>query len=81
MREDGLDLLGERSRDRFLQQDRESLFNMEVDPAESRNLIDDPALVGVAAEMRAKVLAFRQATARPWLETSYQRGEAPPPTA
>lgn len=80
VREDGLDLLGERSRDRFLQQDRETLFNMEADATESRNLIDDPALVGVAVEMRAKVLAFRQAT-EPWLETSYQRGEAPIPTA
>ncbi len=53
---------------------------MEADPAESRNLIETPARAGVAAEMRAKVLAFRQATRDPWLEVSFQRGEAPSPT-
>ena len=79
VRDDNLDLLGERSRARFLQQDREALFNMETDPGESRNLIADPNLAGLAAEMRAKVLAFRQATRDPWLEVSFQRGEAPAP--
>ena len=43
----------------------EALFDMEADPCEPRNLIDEPALAGVASEMRAKVLAFRQATADP----------------
>ena len=79
VRDDNLDRLGERSRARFLQQDREALFDMEADPAEFRNLIDEPALAGVAAEMRAKVLAFRQATRDPWLEVSFQLGEAPTP--
>ena len=79
VRDDNLDLLGERSRARFLQQDREALFDMETDPGESRNLIADPNLAGVATEMRAKVLAFRQATRDPWLEVSFQRGEAPAP--
>ncbi|MDE0220431.1 MAG: hypothetical protein OXJ90_14290 [Spirochaetaceae bacterium] len=53
---------------------------MEADPCEPRNLIDEPALAGVASEMRAKVLAFRQATADPWLEVSFQRDEAPSPS-
>ena len=79
VRDDTLDLLGERSRARFLQQDREALFDMEADPGESRNLMDDPTLAGVAAEMRAKVRAFRQATHDPWLDVSFQRGEAPSP--
>ena len=79
VRDDNLDRLGERSRARFLQQDREALFDMEADPDESRNLIDAPALAGMAAEMRAKVLAFHQATRDPWLEVSFQRGDAPAP--
>ena len=81
VRDDNVDLLGERSRARFLQQDREALFDLDADPGESRNLIDDPALAGVAAEMGAKVLAFRQTTRDPWLEVSFQRGDAPSPAS
>ena len=79
MHDDNLDRLGERSRARFLQQDREALLDMEADPGESRNLIDDPARASVAAEMRAKVLAFRQTTRDPWLEASFsaRRGTEP----
>ena len=48
---------------------------MATDPSEAHNLIAEPALAGVAAEMRAKVLAFRRATRDPWLEVSFQEGE------
>ena len=48
---------------------------MHNDPTESHNLIDRPALVGVAADMRTKLLAFRTATRDPWLEVSFQEGE------
>ena len=75
VREEDLEMLGRRPRAGFLQQDREALFDMESDPDETRNLIAEPALAEAAAEMRAKVLAFRQATRDPWLEVSFQEGE------
>lgn len=75
VREEEIDMLGRRPRAGFLQQDREALFDLEADPHETRNLIVEPALAGVAAEMRAKLLAFRRATRDPWLEVSFQEGE------
>jgi len=75
VREEGVDTLGERPRAGFEQQDRESLFDMRDDPNETRNLIDDSAYAAIAEEMRQKVMAFRIATADPWLEQSFQEGE------
>ena len=75
VREEDLEMLGRRPRAGFLRQDREALFDMESDPDETRNLIAEPALAEAAAEMRAKVVAFRQATRDPWLEVSFQEGE------
>ena len=75
VREEEIEMLGRRPRAGFLQQDREALFDMEADPDETRNLIAEPALAGVAAEMRAKLLAFRRETRDPWLEVSFQEGE------
>ena len=75
VREEEIEMLGQRPRAGFLQQDREALFDMATDPGEAHNLIAEPALAGVATEMRAKVLAFRQATRDPWLEVSFQQGE------
>ena len=75
VREEEIEMLGRRPRSGFLQQDREALFDMATDPDETRNLIAEPALAEVAAEMRAKVLAFRRATRDPWLEVSFQEGE------
>ena len=77
VRAEGIEMLGGRPRAGFLQQDREALFDLQADPNESRNLIAEPALAKVAAAMRAKVLAFRQETADPWLEVSFQEGELP----
>ena len=75
VREEAITMLGSRPRAAFEHQDREALFDMEADPTESHNLIDRPQLTGVAAAMRAKLLAFRTATRDPWLEVSYQEGE------
>ncbi len=75
VREQGVDTLGERPRGGFEQQGREALFDMQADPNETRNLIDEPAHAAVAEEMREKVMAFRVATADPWLEQSFQEGE------
>jgi hypothetical protein len=54
------------------------LFDIENDPAESRNLINVPELQDIANEMRQKVIDFRQKTEDPWLEQSFQEGETQP---
>ena len=75
VRRESIAMLGERPRERFLYQSYEALFDMENDPAEANNLIDDPALSSVAAEMRHKLMDFRFRTKDPWLEQSFQEGE------
>lgn len=42
--------------------DREMLFDLSIDPAERRNLIDDPAYAAVADDMRARLAAHMEAT-------------------
>jgi N-sulfoglucosamine sulfohydrolase len=51
------------------------LFDIENDPMESTNLIDEASLAGVAEEMRQKVRAFRIETKDPWCLASYHEGE------
>ena len=75
VRDEEIDMLGRRPRAGFLQQDREALFDMEADPDETRNLIAEPSLAGVATKMRARLLEFRRETRDPWLEVSFQEGE------
>jgi N-sulfoglucosamine sulfohydrolase len=70
-----IDMLGQRSEEGFLHQDREALFDIQNDPAESTNLISDPQLTDVIDDMRKKVITFRQKTEDPWLEQSFQEGE------
>ncbi len=67
--------MGERSTEKFLHQDGEALFDVENDPAETTNLIDDPSLKDVAEEMRQKVRDWRIATQDPWVLASKQAGE------
>ena len=76
VQEDGMAMMGERPTEGFLHQDAEALFDIEADPAESRNRIDDPGLTEVAREMRGKVRRFRVETKDPWVLASIQRGEA-----
>jgi N-sulfoglucosamine sulfohydrolase len=73
--EEGIEMLGQRPRDRFLHQDPEALFDLETDPAEAVNRIDDPELASVAEEMRSKVKSFRMDTRDPWVLSSIQGGE------
>jgi N-sulfoglucosamine sulfohydrolase len=78
VRAEGIAMLGRRPTARCLHHDAEALFDVGRDPVEAENRIGDPALAGVAAEMRAKVQAFRQATADPWVLASEQGGEVFP---
>jgi len=75
VRAEGIAMLGRRPTERCLRHDAEGLFDVEADPVEAVNRIGDPALAGVAAEMRAKVRAFRRATGDPWIAASEQAGE------
>jgi len=68
-------MLGQRPEKGFLYQDREALFDIQNDPAESTNLINDLQLTDVIDDMREKVIAFRKKTKDPWLEQSFQEGE------
>ena len=75
VRNDNIDMLGQRPREGFVHQGREALYDIENDPAESRNLINNGGLADVVAEMRGKVMDFRKQTEDPWLEQSFQEGE------
>jgi N-sulfoglucosamine sulfohydrolase len=75
VRRDNIEMLGQRPRESFLYQGYEALFDMQNDPAESKNLINDSALADVVAEMRRKLMDFRFRTKDPWLEQSFQEGE------
>ena len=81
VREQKVDKMGERNTDRILVHQPEELYDIRTDPMESTNLIGDPALADVEAEMRDKLLVFRRATNDPWLEVDFQEGridEHPP---
>jgi hypothetical protein len=71
----GLEMMGQRPTEAFLHQRAEALFDVEADPVEAVNLIDEPALQEVAEQMRTKVRQFRMATKDPWVLASRQAGE------
>lgn len=68
-------MLGKRSKEKFLHQHKEALFDLEQDPMESVNLIDEPTLSSVAERMRQKVRTFRLETSDPWVLASIHSGE------
>ena len=75
VRDDNIEMLGQRPREGFLHQDREALFDIQNDPSESKNLIGNAELADTVSEMRRKVMNFRNRTKAPWLEQSFQEGE------
>lgn len=72
---EGLARMGQRPTAAFLHQPAEALFDLEADPVEAVNLIDEPALREVAEGMRTRVRQFRMATRDPWVLASRQMGE------
>ncbi len=72
---EGMQMMGQRPTRAFLRQPTEALFDIEADPVEAANLIDEPALQPVAEEMRSKVKEFRLRTRDPWVLASRQMGE------
>ena len=75
LQREGMNMMGIRPTEAFLHQRGEALFDVEVDPVESTNLIDEPGLQKVAERMRQKVKRFRLETNDPWVLASRQMGE------
>ena len=75
VRERGLTMMGERAVERVLHHDREALFDLESDPLELHNRIEDAALADVAEGMRERLTSMRIGTRDPWLRQSFQEGE------
>ncbi|MDA0335797.1 MAG: sulfatase [bacterium] len=73
--DEDLAMMGQRPTAAFLHQRAEALFDIQSDPVEAVNLIDDPSLQDVAQQMRRKVQRFRMATKDPWVLASQQMGE------
>ena len=59
--------MGKRNVSDFLQRPAEELYDIEKDPAESKNLANNPAYQKVLKEMRAKLKTMRENTKDPWL--------------
>jgi N-sulfoglucosamine sulfohydrolase len=76
---DELETMGVRETAHFLHRDREELYDLEADPHETTNRIDDPALADVAERLRRECLDWRQRTDDLWLEVDYQEQVAGAP--
>ncbi len=74
VREQGLKKMGLRETQHVKQRAPEELYDIEKDPQETTNLIDDPALAEVATSMRNKLTDFRRRTQDLWLEVDFQEG-------
>jgi len=70
-------MLGERSAARLFRHDPEGLYDIQADPMETRNLIDDPAQAETADRMRRAVRRMRERTEDPWLELDRQHENTP----
>lgn len=74
VRRDAIPSMGERPTRHVITREPEELYDLEADPTESVNRIDDPDLQEVAAQMRTQLYQFRRDTADPWLEVDFQEG-------
>lgn len=52
----------------------EELYDVERDPAETRNLATDPSAAGTLEDLRKRLLAFRERTGDPWLQKAAASG-------
>ena len=74
VRRDAIPSMGQRPTRHVLAREPEELYDLEADPTESVNRIDDPQLQKLADQMRAQLYQFRRDTADPWLEVDLQEG-------
>lgn len=59
----------------YTQRPGESLYDLEQDPLEIHDRIDDPALAQVAAEMRQRLREIRRREQDPWLILDYRASD------
>jgi N-sulfoglucosamine sulfohydrolase len=74
VRQDGTPSMGQRPTSHVQQRAPEEFYDVQMDPTESHNLIDDPKLQDTITQMRSTLLAFRRQTKDPWLEVDFQEG-------
>ena len=60
-------MMGKREVGKFLHRPKEELYDLTADPHELKNLAADPAQAKTLADLRAKLAAWREKTADPWL--------------
>jgi N-sulfoglucosamine sulfohydrolase len=64
----GLDApYGKRTVGSYIQRPNFELYDLQVDPAESKNLAEDPAFAAKLGEMKERLKAAQKETADPWL--------------
>jgi N-sulfoglucosamine sulfohydrolase len=80
VREQNVQKMGLRETPRVLKREPEELYNIEVDPMETTNLIGNPDLAEIESAMREKLLTFRRDTKDPWLEVDFQEGRIDDPS-
>jgi N-sulfoglucosamine sulfohydrolase len=59
--------LGRRTQSAYLKRPAEELYDLRQDPEELVNLVTEPALASVLAELRRQLFEFRRDTHDPWL--------------
>ncbi len=77
VRESATEMMGERPTHHMRVRAPEELYDLQADPAEAVNRIDDPDLQAIAADLRQRLYALRQETRDFWLEADYQFGRFP----
>ena len=63
----GLSEFGPRSIDAYIHRPRFELYDLETDPDEVINLVDDPKFEALVAEYSGKIMRFQEQTNDPWL--------------
>jgi N-sulfoglucosamine sulfohydrolase len=63
----GSKLYGKRTVDAYLHRPKFELYDLEADPHEVKNLVDDPQYKDKLEEMKAKLKAFQKKTKDPWI--------------
>jgi N-sulfoglucosamine sulfohydrolase len=60
-------MMGKREVKAYLHRPKEELYDLTADPNELKNLAADPSQAKVMADLRARLAAWREKTADPWL--------------
>lgn len=74
VRRDDIHVLGCRARESMLHQPEEVLYDLDQDPWESRNVVEEPEFAAVVTDMRERLMRFRAETLDPWTELDYRKG-------